>query len=62
MTIADVQDEVLYAWKNAYSPAATVRAIESIADEPVPYKINHLISRLFFRAALMVSNPHPSRD
>jgi hypothetical protein len=49
MTIPEVQDEVLYAWKNAYSPAATARALDSIADEPVPYKINHLVSRLFFR-------------
>jgi radical SAM superfamily enzyme YgiQ (UPF0313 family) len=49
MSIEDVQNEVLYAWKNAYSPEATVRALDSIADEPVPYKINHLISRLFFR-------------
>ena len=34
---------------NAYSPAATERALESIKDEPVPYKISHLASRLFFR-------------
>ena len=38
-----------YAWTNSYSPAATRRAIDSIADEPVPYKISHLIARLFFR-------------
>jgi radical SAM superfamily enzyme YgiQ (UPF0313 family) len=49
MTIPEVQDEVLYAWKNAYSPAATASALDSIADEPVPYKISHLVSRLFFR-------------
>jgi hypothetical protein len=34
---------------NAYSPAATERALESIKDEPVPYKISHMASRLFFR-------------
>jgi radical SAM superfamily enzyme YgiQ (UPF0313 family) len=49
MTIPEVQDEVFYAWKNAYSPAATARALDSIADEPVPFKISHLVSRLFFR-------------
>src|SRR5205085_6381275 len=49
MTIPEVQNEVHYAWANAYSPAATARALDSIADEPVPYKINHLVSRLFFR-------------
>jgi radical SAM superfamily enzyme YgiQ (UPF0313 family) len=49
MTVDEVQDEVRYAWTNAYSPAATRRAIDSIADEPAPYKISHLIARLFFR-------------
>jgi hypothetical protein len=49
MSIDDVQDEVRYAWLNSYSPAATERALESIKDEPVPYKINHMASRLFFR-------------
>src|SRR5438132_7092065 len=49
MTIEQVQSEVLYAWTNAYSPAATARALDAIAEEPVPYKINHLVSRLFFR-------------
>jgi radical SAM superfamily enzyme YgiQ (UPF0313 family) len=49
MTIPEVQAEVRHAWENAYSAAATARAIESIADEPVPYKISHLIARIFFR-------------
>jgi radical SAM superfamily enzyme YgiQ (UPF0313 family) len=49
MTIAQVQEEVRSAWANAYSPAATERALESLADEPVPYKISHLIARIFFR-------------
>jgi len=49
MTISEVQAEVRYAWLNSYSPAATADAIESIADEPVPYKISHLIARIFFR-------------
>jgi hypothetical protein len=40
---------VQYAWENSYSPAAIERAIESIADEPAPYKISHLVARLFFR-------------
>jgi len=34
---------------NSYSAAATAHAIESIADEPVPYKISHLVARIFFR-------------
>jgi radical SAM superfamily enzyme YgiQ (UPF0313 family) len=49
MTVDQVQDEVRYAWMNSYSPAATERALDAIADEPVPYKINHMASRLFFR-------------
>ncbi|HWC96509.1 MAG TPA: radical SAM protein [Candidatus Sulfopaludibacter sp.] len=49
ITIPEVQSEVLYAWTNSYSPAAIERALDSIADEPAPYKISHLISRLFFR-------------
>jgi radical SAM superfamily enzyme YgiQ (UPF0313 family) len=49
MTVPQVQDEVHYAWTNSYSPAATERALHAIAHEPVPYKISHLASRLFFR-------------
>jgi len=30
-------------------PAATNRALESIAGEPLPYKISHLVARLCFR-------------
>jgi radical SAM superfamily enzyme YgiQ (UPF0313 family) len=47
MSCSEVQAEVRQAWTGAYSPAATVRAVESI--EAAPYKISHLIARLFFR-------------
>jgi radical SAM superfamily enzyme YgiQ (UPF0313 family) len=49
MTVDEVQDEVKYAWTNAYSAAATRGALDSMIDEPAPYKISHLIARLFFR-------------
>jgi radical SAM superfamily enzyme YgiQ (UPF0313 family) len=49
MTCEEVQAEVRYAWANSYSPAATLRAIASMARDPAPYKISHLIARLFFR-------------
>lgn len=49
MSVPEVQAEVRRAWANSYSPAATARAIESIANEPVPYKISHLVARMFFR-------------
>jgi len=48
MTCEEVQAEVEYAWTNAYSPAAARRAVASMADEPAPFKISHLIARLFF--------------
>jgi hypothetical protein len=47
MTIPQVQEKVR-AWQEAYSPAATDRALESLAAEPAPYKISHFVARLFF--------------
>lgn len=49
LTIAEVQQEVLYAWEHSYSPAAIERALEEIDGEPAAYKISHLMARLFFR-------------
>jgi radical SAM superfamily enzyme YgiQ (UPF0313 family) len=49
MSVPEVQAEVRSAWLNSYSAAATARALDSIADEPVPYKISHLVARIFFR-------------
>ena len=49
MSVPEVQAEVRRAWANSYSPAEIARAIESIANEPVPYKISHFIARIFFR-------------
>jgi radical SAM superfamily enzyme YgiQ (UPF0313 family) len=49
MSIAEVQTEVRDAWTLAYSPSANAAALDAIADEPVPYKISHMVSRIFFR-------------
>jgi radical SAM superfamily enzyme YgiQ (UPF0313 family) len=49
MSAPEVRTEIRYAWFNSYSATATAHALESIADEPVPYKISHLIARIFFR-------------
>jgi radical SAM superfamily enzyme YgiQ (UPF0313 family) len=49
MTIPEVQQEVRQAWFDSYSPEATERALDSIADEPAPYKISHFVARIFFR-------------
>ena len=48
MTIPEVQEEVHYAWSNSYSVEATEKALDSIADEPVPYKISHLVFAFVF--------------
>lgn len=49
MTIPEVQVEVTKAWEDSYSAEATAQAIEAIRHEPVPYKISHLLARMFFR-------------
>ena len=49
MTIPEVQSEIKHAWAQAYSPAATRKAIDSLKNGPVPYQISHLIARLCFR-------------
>jgi hypothetical protein len=49
ISVPEVQDEVRQAWTNSYSPAANEHALDSIANEPVPYKISHLVARIFFR-------------
>ncbi len=49
MTVPEVQAEVHAAWLDSYSPAATARALDSISDAPAPYKISHLVARIFFR-------------
>lgn len=50
LTISQAHDEMEYAWTHAYSPAAVESALDSIADEPAPYKISLFASRLLFRA------------
>ncbi len=49
LSIDDAHAELTSAWKNSYSPEAIARAVDSIAEQPVPYRINILVSRLFFR-------------
>src|SRR5271157_3760978 len=49
MSVPEVQAEVRGAWLNSYSAEATARAIDSLAGEPAPYKISHLVARIFFR-------------
>ena len=49
MTIPEVEREVRQAWQESYSPKATGEALAGLRDDPVPYRISHLIARLFFR-------------
>jgi radical SAM superfamily enzyme YgiQ (UPF0313 family) len=49
MSIPEVHTELQYAWTNSYSPAATKRALDWIADAPAAFKISHLVARLCFR-------------
>ena len=49
ITVEEVQAEVRAAWTDSYSPAANERALDALANAPVPYKISHLASRMFFR-------------
>jgi radical SAM superfamily enzyme YgiQ (UPF0313 family) len=49
MTIEEARTEVGKAWSSSYSAEGNARAIDSIGEEPLQYRISHLISRLFFR-------------
>ena len=49
MTIAEVDQEIKYAWTNTYCPENTRSAIRKIADAPAAYRLSHLIARLCFR-------------
>lgn len=49
MTIEEAHAEVNYGWAHAYSPQALADAVDSLADQPVGYRINIFLARLCFR-------------
>lgn len=49
MTIEQTQMELDRAWADSYSPERIERALESISDQPINYRMIHLVMRLFFR-------------
>jgi len=49
MTIAEARSETDHAWKLSYSPERTAEALEAIKDEPLMFRISHLVARMFFR-------------
>jgi radical SAM superfamily enzyme YgiQ (UPF0313 family) len=49
MTIDEAHAEVNYGWDHSYSPEALAMAVESLADQPLGYRINIFLARLCFR-------------
>jgi radical SAM superfamily enzyme YgiQ (UPF0313 family) len=49
MTIAEARAETNHAWSSSYSPQQNAHAVASISEEPLEYRISHLVARLFFR-------------
>jgi len=49
MTIEEAHAEVKYGWAEAYSPEALAKAVESLDDQPLGYRINIFLARLCFR-------------
>ncbi len=49
MAVEEVEAEVRRAWYESYSPAATRKALHWLRNDPVPFRISHLVARLFFR-------------
>ncbi|MBD0372872.1 MAG: B12-binding domain-containing radical SAM protein, partial [Pyrinomonadaceae bacterium] len=49
MTIEETQAELERAWAESYSPQRIERAIEAIKEQPINYRLIHLVMRLFFR-------------
>jgi radical SAM superfamily enzyme YgiQ (UPF0313 family) len=49
LTIPQTQAELDQAWTASYSPERNEQALDSISDQPLQYRMIHLVMRLFFR-------------
>jgi radical SAM superfamily enzyme YgiQ (UPF0313 family) len=49
MTVDEAHSEVNYGWSHSYGPEAIAQAVDSIADQPLGFRVNILIARLCFR-------------
>jgi len=49
MTIAETHKELNLAWTNSYSPERNKKALDSIGDRRLDYRLIHFVMRLFFR-------------
>jgi len=49
MTIDEAHAEVNYGWTHAYNPEALAKAVDSLDDQPLGYRVNIFVARLCFR-------------
>jgi radical SAM superfamily enzyme YgiQ (UPF0313 family) len=49
LTIPETQAELDHAWAYSYSPERNRQALESLADQPLRYRLTHLVMRMLFR-------------
>jgi radical SAM superfamily enzyme YgiQ (UPF0313 family) len=49
MTIAQAHAEVKYGWAHSYSPEALAKAVDSLDQKPLGYRVNIFLARLCFR-------------
>jgi radical SAM superfamily enzyme YgiQ (UPF0313 family) len=49
MSIEEAHDEVRYSWSQAYSPEAIAKAVDSLDDQPLGFRLNIFVARMFFR-------------
>jgi radical SAM superfamily enzyme YgiQ (UPF0313 family) len=49
MTIEEAHEEVKLGWAQSYSPEALAHAVDSLADQPLGYRVNIFLARLCFR-------------
>lgn len=49
MTVEEARVETISAWSKSYSPERNAEALEAIKDQPIQYRISHLVARFFFR-------------
>ncbi len=49
MSITGARAEVGEAWERSYSAKRNAEALEAIKNQPIEYRIGHLVARLFFR-------------
>jgi radical SAM superfamily enzyme YgiQ (UPF0313 family) len=49
ITIDQTHAELTHAWEESYSPRRNMEAMQALADQPIRYRMTHLVMRLLFR-------------